>query len=32
MRQTGHKSAEMLARYIRIGTMFTRNTAAGLGI
>ena len=32
MRQTGHKSAEMLARYIRIGEMFTRNAAAGLGI
>jgi integrase len=32
MRQTGHKSAEMLARYIRIGEMFTRNAAAGLVI
>jgi len=32
MRQTGHKSAEMLAKYIRIGDMFTRNAAAGLGI
>lgn len=32
MRQTGNKSAEMLARYIRIGEMFTRNAAAGLGI
>ena len=32
MRQTGHKSAEMLAKYIRIGEMFTRNAAAGLGI
>jgi integrase len=32
MRQTGHKSAEMLARYIRISEMFTRNAAAGLGI
>jgi integrase len=32
MCQTGHKSAEMLARYIRIGEMFTRNAAAGLGI
>ena len=31
MRQTGHKSAEMLARYIRIGEIFTRNAAAGLG-
>jgi integrase len=32
MRQTGHKSAEMLAKYIRIGETFTRNAAAGLGI
>jgi integrase len=32
MRQTGHKSAQMLARYIRIGEIFTRNAAAGLGI
>jgi integrase len=32
MRQTGHKSAEMLARYIRIGEIFTRNAAPGLGI
>jgi integrase len=32
MRQTGHKSAEMLARYIRIGEIFTRNASAGLGI
>ncbi|MGA3347083.1 MAG: site-specific integrase [Terracidiphilus sp.] len=32
MRQTGHKSVEMLARYIRIGEIFTRNAAAGLGI
>jgi integrase len=32
MRQTGHKSTEMLAKYIRIGEMFTRNAAAGLGI
>lgn len=32
VRQTGHKSAEMLARYIRIGEIFTRNAAAGLGI
>ena len=31
MRQTGHKSAEMPARYIRIGEIFTRNAAAGLG-
>jgi integrase len=32
MRQTGHKSAQMLARYIRIGEIFTRNDAAGLGV
>ena len=32
MRQTGHKSAETLARYIRIGKMFTHNAAASLGI
>jgi hypothetical protein len=32
MRQTGHKSTEMFAKYIRIGGIFTRNAAAGLGI
>ena len=32
MRQTGHKSAETLARYIRIGQMFTHNAATSLGI
>jgi hypothetical protein len=32
MRQTGHKSSAMLAKYIRIGQMFTQNAAAGLGI
>lgn len=32
MRQTGHKSAETLAKYIRIGQMFTHNAAANLGI
>jgi hypothetical protein len=32
MRQTEHKSSVMLARYIRIGQMFTHNAAAGLGI
>ncbi len=32
MRQTGHKSAETLAKYIRIGQMFTHNAAASLGI
>lgn len=32
MRQTGHKSPAMLAKYIRLGQMFTHNAAAGLGI
>jgi hypothetical protein len=32
MRQTGHKSSEMLAKYIRIGEMFTRYSGAELGI
>jgi hypothetical protein len=32
MRQTGHKSPEILAKYIRIGGIFTRNAAAGRGI
>jgi integrase len=32
MRQTGHKSTEMLAKYIRVGEMFMRNAAVGLGI
>jgi hypothetical protein len=32
MCQTGHKSAEMLARHIRIGEMSTRNATVGLGI
>ncbi len=32
MRQTGNKSAETLAKYIRIGQMFTHNAAASLGI
>lgn len=32
MRQTGHESSVMLARYIRIAEMFTHNAAAGLGI
>jgi hypothetical protein len=32
IRQTGHKSAEMRAKYIRIGEMFTRNATTGLGI
>jgi len=32
MRQTGHKSTEMLAKYIRIGGIITRNATAGLDI
>lgn len=32
MRQTGHKSPVMLAKYIRIANIFTHNAAAGLGI
>jgi integrase len=32
MRQTVHKSTEVLARYIRIVEILTRNAAAGLGI
>lgn len=32
MRQTGHNSAKMLVRYIRIGKILTRNATAGLGI
>jgi hypothetical protein len=32
MRQTGHKSRDTLAKYIRIGQMFTHNAAASLGI
>ena len=32
MRQTGHRSAVTLRKYIRIGEMFTHNAAAGLGI
>lgn len=32
MRQTGHKSSAMLAKYIRVDQMFTQNSAAGLGI
>jgi integrase len=31
-RQTRHKSWKMLARYIRLGEMFTRNAASGLGL
>ena len=32
MRQTGHKTPAMLARYIRIGEMYKRNAASRLGI
>ena len=32
MKQTGHKSREVLADYIRMGEMFTSNAATGLGI
>jgi hypothetical protein len=32
MRRTGHKSAEMAAKNIRIGELYTRNAVAGLGI
>jgi integrase len=32
MKQTGHKSLEVLRRYIRMGQMFTENAAAALGI
>lgn len=31
-RQTRHKSWKMLARYIRLGEMFTKNAASGLGL
>jgi hypothetical protein len=30
MRQTGHKSPAMLAKYIRVGQMFMHNVASGL--
>jgi site-specific recombinase XerD len=32
MKQTGHKSREVLGAYIRMGEMFTQNAASGLGI
>ena len=32
MRQTGHKSSAMLAKYIRVGEMFSDTSGAGLGI
>lgn len=30
MKQTGHKSREVLGAYIRMGEIFTRNAASGL--
>jgi integrase len=32
MRQTGHKSADMVARYVREASLFTDNAAAGIGL
>ena len=32
MRQTGHRSTAMLRRYIRDGSLFRSNSAAGLGL
>jgi site-specific recombinase XerD len=32
MKQTGHKSREVLGAYIRLGEIFTHNAASGLGI
>jgi site-specific recombinase XerD len=32
MNQTGHKSSAMMRRYIREGTLFTENAAAGVGL
>jgi integrase len=32
MKQTGHKSREVLGAYIRMGEIFTHNAASGLGI
>lgn len=32
MNQTGHRSATMLRRYIRDGSLFTENAAAGVGL
>ena len=31
-RQSGHKSSKMLDRYIRLGEMFTRDAASGMGL
>jgi hypothetical protein len=32
MRQTGHKSADMVARYVRDASLFLDNAAAGIGL
>jgi integrase len=32
MSQTGHRSADMIRRYIREGSLFTRNPAAMVGL
>lgn len=32
MAQTGHKSADMVRRYIRLGELFCDNAAEGLGL
>jgi len=32
MRQTGHRSLEMVRRYIRDGSLFRENPAAKLGL
>ena len=32
MRQTGHRSVQMVRRYIRDGSMFRENSAARLGL
>jgi len=32
MRQTGHKSADMVARYVRDASLFDDNAAAGIGL
>jgi hypothetical protein len=32
MRQTGHRSANMVARYVREASLFEDNAAAGIGL
>ncbi len=32
MRQTGHRSVEMVRRYIRAGSLFQKNAAAYVGL